>query len=178
MSALKLRHLRATVGVIALAVALGFFASPASAATHVSPQAAPAKYCVTVVQKQRPNSSAAVIVSQTCSANPAAKQLSVDATETLLVTFWQNGGYGGFSDSVYGKDGGCDTSGYSMSDLTGVELDVAGISSYKLFNNCGVAQLNDEPYFEGTFSPLLYGNQSQVPGAFNDNVWSMHVYSY
>jgi hypothetical protein len=100
------------------------------------------QYCVTVIAKVNPPQPASRVVSRTCSSEHAANSVlpegvEVPATENALVTFFQNEGFSGNSDTIYGESGPCDGNGYGISDLTYENVWViGGISSYETHSNC------------------------------------------
>ncbi|MER6796271.1 hypothetical protein [Amycolatopsis mediterranei] len=154
------------------AVAAGLLGAPAQAATPAA-HGKEIRYCKTVVDGPK---EASKVVSRTCSADKGAPALAAAPAETVLITFFEDAGYVGYYDSVYGKYGACDSSGYGFSDLTGVQLGVNGISSYYYYNNCNVQRLYTDTYYGGTASGALYGDRFYVGDTFNDNVWSMRVW--
>ena len=106
----------------------------------------------------------------TTSADLAAADL------TLLVTFFQNDRYGGAWDTVGGRNGPCDTQGYSFSNLTLTNFDVNGISSYQLTNQCRLASYWNETDFQGDKRSSVRGNNPFVGAPWNDRLLSMRVW--
>jgi hypothetical protein len=113
------------------------------------------------------------VVSQTCSDNPA--DAKAPAATVILATFFEDANYIGYNDNVSGKNGPCDASGYGISDLASVELNVNGISSYYYFNNCNTQRLYSDTYYGGN-QAVNYGDNANVGQKFNDNLWSMRLW--
>lgn len=156
----------ATAGIV---VAVSSTAVTSASAATTAPQA---KYCVQVLDPLQPGQQTSRIAYQTCSTDPSAKSLVQPAAETELVKFWQNNGYEGLWDIVYGKEGKCDIDGYGLGDLTGVNANVGGISSYKLYNNCTASQQCTKVQYAGDCTTLLFGNQPLLHGEYNDHMYS------
>jgi hypothetical protein len=117
--------------VTALAI-LGAIAVPATATTIPATKVKDVGYCTTLLGGPKLNSH---IISRHCSNDPSARSLIPLSGYTALITFFEDANYVGYYDTVYGQYGPCDSSGYGFSDLTGVEYDVNGISSYYYYNN-------------------------------------------
>ncbi|MBN9748553.1 hypothetical protein DMP23_47035 [Amycolatopsis sp. A1MSW2902] len=145
-------------------------AAPAAAADAGS---GGARHCVEVVQKKLPGETASRVLSRTC-ADSAAK-LVRPLDDPLIITFWEDAGYEGDHVEAYGDSGPCDAAGYGFNDMSDI-LD-GGTSSYKLAGGCTVAEYFSDTYLEGSFSGLIYGDQSIVTGGWNDNIGSMSIHA-
>jgi hypothetical protein len=178
-----LKKLGKTAALIAamaslLSVPLGSVtASAVSASTRPA-----ARYCFTEVAKIHPPQPATRVVFQTCSSKHARSSVLPAGVKriqqtTLLVTFFQNEDYGGTWDTVGGKDGPCDTAGYSFSNLTLTNFNVNGISSYQLNNNCKVSSYWNETNFQGAKRSGYKGNNRWVGAQWNDQLLSMRTWA-
>jgi hypothetical protein len=179
----------AVVAATLLAIPATAFASTgnSSETSHADTAAKGTQYCITVIAKINPPQPASRVVSRTCSTQHAPdsvlpKGVKVAATESELVTFYQNEDYTGNSNSVYGKNGICDGNGYGLSDLTYEnQVVVGGISSYKTHSECWGQQYWDhttgwDPWttpcktFTDTWEVPFVGAQC------NDDLLSMYVW--
>jgi hypothetical protein len=150
-------------------------ASTGSAKTHM-------RYCMTVIAKVGRGEATSRVISHRCSSRHAPGSLrpagtSHTASQTVLVIFFQNEGYTGQTDTVYGDSGPCDTAGYSLPNLTLAEYYTNGISSYQLYSNCKYASYWTETNFNGSKKTGVKGNQSYVGALFNDKIYSMRVWA-
>jgi hypothetical protein len=137
---------------------------------------------LTVVERIKPGQPETRVVSRTCSNRHAAgsvlpEGVAVPALLTLLVTFFQDLNYVGAWDTVGGQSGPCDSSGYGFSNLSLVNFNVDGISSYQLNNNCHVADYWTSTGYTGTKRSGYRGNNRYVGASWNDNLLSMKVRS-
>jgi hypothetical protein len=161
-----------------LILTLAFVAGPASASPSKSSAAG---YCYTVIAKINPPAPASRVVARHCyatSAKASVAESQIPDTETSLVTFYQNEGYTGNSDTIYGKNGPCDPSGYGLSNLSYENsFVVGGISSYKTHNSCG-----GQSYYKlasyGQFCKTFYNTfaLNYVGALCNDDLQSMKVW--
>jgi hypothetical protein len=151
-------------------------------------QAATYKYCYTVIAKIDPPKPASRVVSRGCSSQHAAgsvlpQGVTIPATEAPLVTFYQNEGFTGSSDTIYGDNGPCDASGYGLSDLT-YENDwvIGGISAYQTHSSCwGQKYWNHTSGWSPYTTPCkTFTNSwevSYVGAACNDDLYSMWLWN-
>jgi hypothetical protein len=183
---LKRRSLLVGLTVGALALVLAPTASAQSTALEASASAAKTKVCVTMIERIEPGKPETRIVSQRCDENvlkgqesaaessllqaPDAEGRAAAASSTLLVRFYQHIGYGGIYDSVYGSFGPCDYDGYGMSDTSVIQANVGGISSYRIYNQCNVTEMNTRTHWQGLYSGLRYWDQSYIQPTWNDHV--------
>lgn len=162
-TAKMLMHAALVVVVATLAAAVAV-AAPA--------QAAPTKtQCVTVISKPGPGQATSAIVSHSCAEVPADQQQlpAMPMGGTLLVTFYEDIDYGGSESLIYGDSGTCDSSGYGISDMSGVQAETGGVSSYRLFGACTISEKFSGVLFTGTSSGLIWGqNQPWVGAQWND----------
>jgi hypothetical protein len=173
------------VGTVTLATAPALSASAAPRmGSAVQPRAI--KYCYTEIEKIHPGQAASRVISRTCSdrhSPGSVLPLGVTARglaskrQTLLVTFFQDSGYRASRESLGGSSGPCDVAGYSFSDLTGVNADVHGISSYQLFNSCRFASYWTGTGFTGSKRSGYPGNNTNVGVPWNDHLYSMRTWS-
>ncbi|WP_103342316.1 hypothetical protein [Amycolatopsis sp. CA-126428] len=102
--------------ILVLGAAL-LFAAPVPAAAATS-EPATGNHCAYLLDRLRPGETASRVLSQSCgpSREETAAALGV-AADTLLLTIYEDAGYGGDTVTWYGKYGPCDTAGYSIRDL-------------------------------------------------------------
>lgn len=179
-SALLTRPLAAGAAV-ALSVALPAAAAHASAVPGAGAESGAKKttYCMVVIDKLKPGQSASRVESRSCADSPTASAVRVPAEDVALATFFENEDFdeGGYYTTVVGHDGTCDKSGYGLTDMTGVELAVNGITSYYVWGNCTASRLYTDTYYGGTQSPVFYGDVANVGQVFNDNFYSMKLWN-
>ena len=183
VAALQVARLLGTaLATVLLAVAL----SPASA--NASPAGATtAKHCYTIIEKIVPSAPAARVIARGCASTTAAADLARQKAVpncgcAPLVTFYQNVDYAGYDDTIYGKDGPCDYTGYGLSDLT-YENDyvISGISSYQTHNCCwGQKYWNRTSGWNPWTTPCQTWTNTwevwYVGSACNDRVYSFWVW--
>lgn len=181
--------LMALLAAIALALAGGSVASaatPGNSAPPTSNAAKPAagKYCLSQAAPVSPGSRDLTITSTTCSDTARAGTTLPDnvaqpAATQLLVIFHQNLNYGGAYDTIAGSFGPCDSAGYGFTNLSNVEFNVGGISSYEYAagSNCNYASYYTGTNYGGTARIGYIGNNPYVGSPWNDDIFSMHIAS-
>lgn len=141
-------------------------------------------YCTTIVDRDDATKVTS-IVSRTCSKdrddprlNPDQQQgVAASAARAILITVFEDAGWIGYYDNVYGQDGPCDSSGYGFTDLRALNAYVNGITSYYYYNNCDAQQYYTSTYYGGTRSAVRYGDRYNVGSPWNDHLWSMRVWN-
>jgi hypothetical protein len=173
------------VGTATLATAPALSAS-AAPRTESAVQPRAIKYCYTEIEKIHPGQAASRVISRICSdrhSPGSVLPLGVTARglaskrETLLVMFFQNSGYRGTPNSIYGGSGPCDVAGYGFQDLTVSNADVGGITSYLLFNSCRFASYWTGTDFTGSKRSGYDGDNTNVGVPWNDHLLSMRTWS-
>lgn len=165
-----IRSVFSGVAVTTLAIVV---ATPADAESETRISANPS-HCVTVVAGLEPGVSHSKILSRACAPSTEAANLQ-RPEDPLVVVFWSDENYTGDSEEVYGDSGPCDEEGYGFNDMSDI-LD-GGTSSYTLHGGCTQAEYFSEPDMEGTWSKLIPGNQTIVPGGWNDAIGSMSIHA-
>lgn len=162
---------------LAAAATTAFTPAPAHRPAAHHPAGHQHKYCAVVVDRAPNRHTASHVVSRTCATDPSAPALrSAAADNTLLVTVYEDAGYGGEQTSLYGRQGPCDSSGYRFEDLSDANDQVNGISSYHLYSACNRSDIFTGTEFSGVGSTILYGDQTYVGSQWNDNVNSMGIW--
>lgn len=141
-------------------------------------------YCLTMVAPSQPGGRDLRVVSEICSDTPKTNTVlptgvAIPAATQLLVIFHENIDFQGRFDTVAGQEGPCDAAGYGFSDLTLVNFNVGGISSYEYGagSNCHVATYWNQTGFQGTARVNFIGNQPFVGATWNDDLFSMKIHS-
>ena len=165
------RHTMSGLAVMVLVTLAVLVGAPAAEATPVP---SGGKHCVTIIEKVPGQGSKSRVVSNDCTTGSTS--LAVPADSVPLITFWQNDNYSGWSNTVYGKSGPCDSEGYGMSDLSVVQINVDGISSYTYDSNCDEQRYYDGLYYGGDWRTNFL-DQPYVGDLWNDNLWSMQVWN-
>ena len=163
MASWRLLGLSATLALTTVTTTTGF-----APAVH---RAGAPRACAVVADHHR-------VLSRTCADSADAPALrAVRADNTLLVTLYQDAGFEGQQTSLYGRSGSCDSQGYSFGDLTDANSQVNGVSSYRVYNNCGASSTFTGTGFSGQGSGVNHGDQGYVGDQWNDNVYSMKVWN-
>jgi hypothetical protein len=162
---------------LGLSAALAAVAATTAFAPAAAPRGGAQRYCAVVVDKATSPHRASPVVTRACADSPeAGPLLAARGDNTLLVTVYENYGYTGAQTSIYGRGGPCDSSGYTLSDTSGANSAVNGISSYRLFSSCNRSAIFTGTDRSGTGSAVLSGDQWYVGDAWNDNVNSMTIW--
>jgi hypothetical protein len=175
------RAFAALVGVSLLAPILAAGTATAAPVGNGTGQQAGAKrHCITVVDRIQPRGPQVRVVSKQCTDDPIAQPLALPRAEYLIATFYEDSGFQGASDEVWGDEGPCDSVGYGFSDLSDV-LDGwvwdGGISSFTLNSGCNASLIYDDYNFTGNST----GTGPVVPfvgQSFNDNIYSMRTWAH
>jgi len=182
MSAISRARRGALIAAVATCLTATAMTQASAAAAAPSIRSA-MRYCFTEIAKIHPPQPASRVVFQACSRQHAPGSLLPAglsprlSTLTQLVTFYQNAGWTGLSDTVSGANGPCDISGYGFSDLRFVESNVQGISAYKLHNNCQISNYWYYTNFNGHGHGAVTGNVRYVGATWNDHLWSMRTWA-
>ncbi|MFH8468441.1 hypothetical protein [Streptomyces sp. NPDC017991] len=143
------------VGLVGLAPSVSASPSPSASSEGT--------YCSVVVERVRPGEKVSRVKSRTCSDDRTAVARNKSAG-TLLMSWYQDAGFGGGLTQVYGDYGPCDRSGYVLD----AGLARYTISSFETYNNCDGQQavLND-----GQSAFYYYGYATAYVGdRANDNI--------
>lgn len=167
--------LTGVVSIVSLALSVVGVASAAPPSSGPVPEPAQKQYCTTVLDRD-PLTKETFVVSRECSPDKNSPILAAPTSAVALITFFEDAGWIGYHDSVWGNDGPCDSTGYGMSDLIAMNLNVAGISSYYYFNECDAQRYYYLSYYGGTASPVRYGDRYFVEDPWNDHLYSMRVW--
>jgi hypothetical protein len=167
------RALLALVFTVTAIAASAVSSSPVSAADD-SP-----RHCVIALDKLHSGEKTSRVTGVKCSNDE--KEIRAFAPQTtVLMTFYVDSNFTGYSLDIKGDAGLCDHEGYGLRD-TG---DILGswvswrynLSSYKVWNNCFYSRAYFNTYY-GEPSNGFGGNVPYVGNAVNDHVWSIQVWS-
>lgn len=181
-------HSRMVAGItVFLTVLLGIPSAQAMATPFTGPSPTPSpsissngpspkQHCRIVLDKIRPGEKFSRVRSRTC----ADRQESLGINQSLLIMTWyQDAGFGGISAAIEGSGGPCDAGGYGVRDT---DAWVWGwshiISSYKVWNNCYWSLYYTGTNYGGAGShPAHGGNNYYVGDQFNDQVRSILIWA-
>ena len=172
---------RVQVGLTAVVFSIVSSLTLGATAASAAPANAKARYCFTEMEPSAPGSRTLDFVSRTCSDTAAPGTLMPSTlvrpmvTYTLLVTFFADVDYGGSYDTVGGRFGTCDSSGYGFGDLRNVEGNTGGISSYKLNGACNNSDIWTGLQWTLDKRTFTTQNVRYVGAQHNDKVYSMWV---
>jgi len=126
-----------------------------------NPQAAGARgpqHCDIVVAKLQPGQTTSDVISRDCGDNEDDSNTFAAASgkRALIMTWYEDAGYGGGSQKIYGDDGPCDDAGYGIPNV-GVYDDITWpfggwndtISSFKTWNYCNHAAAYEHENYGG-----------------------------
>lgn len=174
------RRIIATCATASLSLVASLFVVTGQAAA--APADVAGRYCYTEVAPISPGSRTLDVVSTTCSDRslPGSKlpdTARFAAAQQLLVIFHENTNYGGNYDTVGGDFGPCDREGYGFRDLSNMQFNTGGASSYEYSrgSNCRVADYWTDTDFTGTPRFAVRGNKPFVGSPWNDDIFSMRV---
>jgi hypothetical protein len=162
---------------------LGFSSLLAPSAAAASAPAANGHYCVTVIEKIHPPAPDSRIVSHKCANSPNSPALATPDARTVLVRFYRDADYSPsyeYIDTIKGRNGPCDASGYGLPDLTRANNDIVkGISSYIYYNSCDAQEYWNGLYYGrfGGYPHNNYGVNPYVGDTWNDHVYSMRLWN-
>jgi hypothetical protein len=164
----------ATLLIAGLGLAIG---APSASAAPAHPAFT---HCRTVVEKIRPDQAATRVVAQSCSGSSQPTAVALDLTPivtptavyTPLLIQYENLNYGGRSNVLYGTNGPCDLSGYSINRNQWGTL----TSSVKWASNCTMIDAFHDANQSG-FCVHFFGNVGYVGARLNDHVFSYHLSS-
>jgi hypothetical protein len=122
--------MRRTLASILAISCLGPLGSPGAARAQV---AAPPTNCIIVLDR-------AAAVTKTSTAVEkcgSASYLAAAAADRYQVMTWYAGAnYGGWGESIYGKQGPCDRQGYRLDTTNGLGYWSRNLSSYRVYDPC------------------------------------------
>lgn len=143
--------------------------------------------CYLIVNKVEPGQAASDVVGKGCEAGLQAKLGSspqarpnteaAAVTAVPIVELYADTSYGGKSFIIYGNQGPCDSSGYSISDASNPNTQVGGISSYIASGNCQSQQVFNQTQFGGQGGTFNGYRQPAVGTAFDNKVLSLKLTS-
>lgn len=107
--------------------------------------------------------------------SPALVPAQTQASTVPLAELYADTNYGGKSFIVYGNQGPCDASGYTISDSTTPNTTVGGISSFRAYNNCNNQKLYNQTGLRGTPAGYVGAGASSVPAAYDNKVLSLRL---
>jgi hypothetical protein len=107
-------------------------------------------FCRITLAKLEPGETQSRVLSYTCAASAGELENAsiVPAASVLLMTWYQDIGFGGPSTQLFGSAGPCDAEGYGFANVGAAWND--RISSFKAFNNCNRAVAFTNINFGGT----------------------------
>jgi hypothetical protein len=160
----------ARVALIALIVPV-LLATSAGTAIAAEPVAGSTGPCVTVLAKLAPGETVSRVVSKTCVA-PGQKPVA-PAGAWLLLNVYRDANFGVLLEELYGYDGPCDASGYSLK----VGWNTAYyISSFGTHSFCSYVRAYTGSNFDGGCG-TFYDATRYVGDYFNDRIRSFRVAS-
>ena|SRR5689334_24208963 len=162
------------VAMLALGLVPCQSASASPGAAGLEGGAGSADHCVIVLDKLRPGEQESRIVSRKCA--PRVQDLHIQS-ETLLMTWYQDAGYGGKSTTLIGYGGPCDTAGYGFRDTgAGDSWWRDNISSFMVWNNCLNVRGHELLNYGGKWAYWKY-NQRYVGDYLNDRIRSIEIWA-
>jgi hypothetical protein len=170
----------AQLGIVALLWTSFFLtASPASAA----PSNSPARFCAVLLGEAVDDNGSNVVVAESCSNRSAADAergltsasrvsttAAVAAAPVLLMRWYQNANYGGYSKAFYGSYGTCDSAGYTFYADKYWSVNLSSITGSGRCTRVQAAHGGGTNYYLQLSAPSL-------PALLNDNVYFVRVYA-
>ena len=169
----KLRPGRIAILVAVLVAMFGGFSGMAHASSGMPSQTG--HYC-SVVVKRIGHTSETTVVREVCANSRSDASLALPADETTLATFYENDNFGGATIDLLGLDGPCDDLGYTFNDTTEYNFLVGGITSYRVFNNCGDTEIYHDTNRQNLCGDIHRGDVSNVGNFCNDHLYSIHIF--
>lgn len=97
------------------------------------------------------------------------------AASVPIMEVYAGTNYGGKSFIVYGNQGPCDASGYTISDATDINDTVGGASSYRTYNGCDNHKIYNQTDLRGTPAAYVGSGISALPAAYDNKVASVKL---
>lgn len=169
----KFRVTRVVILAALFAALFSGLSGPAHAASSTPAQVD--HYCAVIV-KRVGNTSDTTVVNQVCARSKSDASLAIPADDATLATFYENDNFGGFSVDLIGIDGPCDSLGYTFNDTSFYNDVVDGITSYRVFNNCGDTLIYHDVNRQNLCGDVHRGDVSNVGSFCNDHLLSIHIF--